>query len=175
MANLSLATEAHRIAQAVQVLALVTSGKTIPIACEEIGISIKQYYHWISIDTDAITALSDLSNQVARRQVALILSAQERGLQYILGDFVSSETFARDRIAIAKYLDERLAALSESQGLHGADANADEYLAMAGPSLVEGESKTRHQTTEQELDTVDAEFTELLDQGDPLSQESSES
>lgn len=143
MPALTEQTQMLRVAQALEVFKRIAAGLTQEQACTEVGISVAMYRHWIATADEAIEAARKLAAALQRQQLFDALSAQQQGLDLMIADLLSAELEARDRLAIMKYLDDRIDQLERKFGTQSQTEDAAlNYL--KGPQLKRGDSRVGH-------------------------------
>lgn len=146
MSDLTPSTEAIRFAQVFEVTQLIFNGMTQKDACETVGISPDTFRRWMSKDTSALTALSDIKQTTEREQLYLITTAMTKLLASMLDQLLSGAPLEfKDKLAAYKLLSDRADQLAESQGATSAsEEKAREYL--TGPALKKADSKMGSRT-----------------------------
>lgn len=113
-------------------------GLTVAEACEEVGITQRQYYYWIRKAGDIIGHLRKFARELWAEELVKILSARSAILDNVIRDGLSEFTSAADRLLILQHLETREPVLTGR--LTPADSQAlSEVLGM--PELVPGESR----------------------------------
>ena len=142
MPNLTPATEATRIAQAVMVLRLVTyDSKTVKDACAEAGISEHHYRYWLARGENTIDEFRETISALERVQLSEVISANQAIIDRIIV-LAKTESKLQDVVAASKHLIERQHELEGRHGAHGiGDVAAKEFL-LSGPKTSRQPSKT---------------------------------
>ena len=123
-------------------------------ACQEAGISRSTFYYFTSRNPDAIASFQDMQLVAAAQQFALILDNQIEILELVIQDGLADTTKPRQRVAILKQLDKRLAELFELLRSHNPSGDADGDF-LTGPTLVPG--KSSFQSDDQLIPEMDAQ------------------
>jgi hypothetical protein len=84
MPPLSQQTQDFRILQAMEATRLMASGVNKTSACEQSGISIRQYDYWLARDNGAIAELQKVIIEAERVQLADITNAYAIILRHLL-------------------------------------------------------------------------------------------
>lgn len=147
MPQLLPATEARLTAQALEVFKIITeTGISQEAACAKVGISREQFRHWISKNDEAIQEIRRNTNELYKRQIVMILSAQEKLLSNLIADAQSDNIDPKERLAILQYLDKRLEILSNQFNARGIEEDAAHNYLLQGPALKKGQSRLRGST-----------------------------
>jgi hypothetical protein len=134
---------ATRTIEVMKVLQLTFEGVSQKDACIQVGISADTFRRWINDDIDVIQSL----------QIAQLESERQRYIELsqahtvIIGKLINwavnlSVLDAETLLKIAKYLDEKLAALDKKLGVSNTSIDANKFLdGMQGPTLIVEDSK----------------------------------
>jgi hypothetical protein len=150
MPKLTPLLQATRTAQMLDVLALVTVNKeNVTKACEAVGLSVAQYYHWLARSEEAVDAFREAIKEFGRVELASMLTASNYITEMMIDDALSPATDAMYRLAIKRYFDSRIDMLTDVHKARGTDA-AREFL--TGINLRSAESKFTSTTVETKSD-----------------------
>lgn len=123
-----------------QVLVLISEGYSVDDACEEIGITERQYRHWIRKGDDTIEALREMIIESERIQLADITAARTIAIQRII-DEIPNTARAIDLIAIDSHLRMIQRELEDRHGAHGVGDEAAKDFLLNGPKLQKSPSR----------------------------------
>lgn len=150
MPKLTPLLQATRTAQMLDVLALVTVNKeNVTKACEAVGMSVAQYYHWLAKSEEAVDTFREAIQEFGRVELAAMLTASNYITEMMIDDALSPTTDAMYRLAIKRYFDQRIDMLTDVHKARGTDA-AREFL--TGINLRPAESKFTSTTVETKKD-----------------------
>jgi len=147
MPNLTPVTESVRVAQALEVMALMHQGHSQKDACAEVGMSVGTFRRWIASGDEAIEALSQLIKTVEKEEIAMITTTKVAVLKKLLTRLTDESPMdTADLIKALQYLDKRSDDLAPRHGAASAsEANARDYL--SGPKLLQADSKMGQAST----------------------------
>ena len=130
-----------RTTQALQVIKFSTEGMTVSQACREVGIARSSFYYFIEQNPDAIAGFQELEKATNLREIALILANKVDILELFIQDALANTTKPRDRLAIMKYMNERMDELEEKLQFYSRPDYGDLRNMLTGPKLVEETSR----------------------------------
>jgi ACT domain-containing protein len=130
-----------RTTQALQVIKHSTGGMTVSQACREVGIARSSFYYFIVHNPDAIASFQELERTASLRELALILANKIHIVELFMQDALADTTKPRDRLAIMKYMNERMDELVEKLQLYSRPDYGDLRNMLTGPKLVEETSR----------------------------------
>jgi hypothetical protein len=140
MPILSQQTKDLRILQAMAATRLMASGVNKTIACEQAGISIRQYDYWLARDNGAIEGLQKVMIEAERVQLADITNAYAIILRHLLREVVQPGIDPLVAIKVLNFLGSMKAELEKKHGINSETDQAEAYL-LKGPNLRIEESK----------------------------------
>ncbi len=112
----------------------MASGVNKTIACEQVGISIRQYDYWLARDNGAIEGLQKVMIEAERVQLADITNAQAILLRNLLTIATVPGTDPLVLLRVLKYLDMLRKELERKHGVNSETDAAETYL-LKGPKL----------------------------------------
>jgi hypothetical protein len=139
MPNLTKATENARIIQMIQILGLMSRGKTQQEACAQIGMSPDTFRDWVARDSDAIAMIREVISETERVQLANVVQAENFILSKIIEEAMDDE---RSSFFIRLKVYELLTKLrKELEAKHGVDTKEDQAgIVLNGPQLQQQDS-----------------------------------
>ena len=140
MPQLSQQTRDFRILQAMEATRLMASAVNTTNACEQAGISIRQYDYWLARDNGAIAALQNVIIEAERVQLADITNAYAIILRLLLREVVQPGLDPLVAIKVLRFLDGMKTKLEDKHGINSETDQAEAYL-LKGPQLRNEESK----------------------------------
>ena len=130
-----------RTTQALQVIKFSQEGMTVSQACREVGIARSSFYYFVYKNPDAIASFQELERATNLREIALILANNVDILELFIQDALANTTKPRDRLAIMKYMNERMDELEEKLQFYSRPDYGDLRNMLTGPKLVEETSR----------------------------------
>ena len=126
-------TEEFRKLQAMEAIRLMGQGVKKAQACEQAGLSIRQYDLWLARDDGAIKVLQNVIIESERVRMAELVSAQAILLRELIENVTQPGTPVLVLLKALKYLDKLAEALQEKHGVHTETDPAETYLKLNGP------------------------------------------
>lgn len=133
-------TKDLRILQAMEATRLMALGGKKANACEQAGISIRQYDYWLAKDNGAIQELQKVIIESERVRLADITNAFAIILNNFLQQVIQPGIDPLVPLKILKFLGEMIAELEKKHGVNSETDVAETYL-LKGPTLRIEESK----------------------------------
>ena len=140
MPALTKQTEDLRILQAMGATRLITMGVIKTKACEQAGISIRQYDFWLAKDNGAIQELQKVIIESERVRLADINNAYAIILKNMLSVMLQPGIDPLVSLEVLKFLDKLKTDLEKKHGVNSETDVAETYL-LKGPTLRIEESK----------------------------------
>jgi DNA topoisomerase IB len=140
MPPLSQQTKDLRILQAMEATRLMTMDVKKSNACEQAGISIRQYDYWLAKDNGAIQELQQVIIESERVRLADITNAYAIILRNMLSIMLQPGVDPLTSLMVLKFLDKLKADLEKKHGVNSETDAAETYL-LKGPTLRIEESK----------------------------------
>jgi hypothetical protein len=134
MPPLSKHTRDIRILQVMEATRLMASGVNKTSACEQAGLSIRQYDYWLARDNGAIAALQKVIIEAERVWLADITNAYAIILGHLLREVMQPGIDPLLALKALKYLDCLKERLEKKHGVNSATDAAETYL-LKGPTL----------------------------------------
>jgi len=126
--------------QAVEATRLMALGVNKTDACEQAGISIRQYDFWLARDNGSIAELQKVIIEAERIRLADITNAYAIILKNLLLQVAQPGVDPLVSLKVLKFLDGMKADLEKKQGVNSETDAAETYL-LKGPTLRIEESK----------------------------------
>ena len=143
MPALSPTTEAARVLQAMVALRHMTQGMTKSEACEQAGISVSMFDHWITQGGDAIESLQTAIVEAERQRIGQIANMEAvlfNRLLLLLDQISDPEKIVK----VLKFLTDTRKDLESKHGVDSRATEADDYV-LVGPTLRKEDSKMDQQ------------------------------
>lgn len=163
MPNLTPATQAARIDQALQVWGLLEANPrmTQAEACAHIDMDVQAYRRWIAEAEPMLEEFRNAIMGIRRLELMRIMAAREAVLTQVISDGLNVITDPAARLEIHKYLVAHGNDLLEA--VHAGQDDGAEFL--TGPQLIEAESKFASHEIELNLkikqpDVIDSQFSD---------------
>ena len=118
----------------------MASGVNKTIACEQAGISIRQYDFWLARDNGSIAELQKVIIEAERIRLANITNAYAILLGHLLREIVKPGLDIMVAMKALTFLDSMKAKLEDKHGINSETDQAEAYL-LKGPQLRNEESK----------------------------------
>lgn len=189
MPNLSESTEAGRVLQALIALQKFVRGATKAEACEEAGISVWQFEHWIGEGGPVIEKFQETLVEQERVRMVQISSAQGIILNQLIkaataGAWVETvevngetrdviiyrDVKPGDQLKILKYLDGLRAELESKYGVKAESDAAGDYLTGPKTQIEQSKMLEQHEMSRSSVNvkpqndgSVDITFKKLMD------------
>ena len=126
-------TEEFRKLQDMEALRLMGLGVKKAQACEQAGLSIRQFDYWMARDDGAIEALQNVKIESEKVRLADLENAQAILLRELIENITQPGTPVLVLLKALKYLDKLAEAIQEKHGVHTEEDQAETYLMMKGP------------------------------------------
>lgn len=134
--------KADIVAKTLEVFRMVMGDRyTVLDACNIVGISPRQYYHWLRSGDDTIQEIRDAIAKNEREQLAEILSARQITIQKLVSSIEQIRS-TTDLIAVDRHLLDLQRELEDRHGAHGVSDSAAEEFLLRGPHRVKHASRT---------------------------------
>jgi hypothetical protein len=151
MPLLSDETEATKIAKAIEVFQLKTiSNITIADACKKIGISVQQYYRWLSKDNDILLLLRQLLAARAKEQLLMLSDIEHaliteiyKNVEKAIANPETASISTSEALTLLAYVEKKTTMLANSLDLN---RPSDIVQDIPAPVLRPGESRLRQNT-----------------------------
>jgi hypothetical protein len=140
MPALTKQTEDLRILQAMEATRLMALGGKKANACEQAGITIRQYDYWLAKDNGAIEELQTVIIESERVRLADVVNAQAIILRHLIQQATVPSIDPLLQLKVLKYLDTLRKELEKKHGVNSETDAAETYL-LKGPTLRIEESK----------------------------------
>jgi ACT domain-containing protein len=140
-----------RINQALTVLRKAQDGMTVIAACREVGIARSTFYDVCKRHPEQIEDFNNAIRANEMMELAVILHNQFNVLEEILADALDDKTKPRQRLAIKRYIDERVEQLSEKYLRHRSNPQTTKSF-LNGPKLESGKSRFYTQQPVMDMD-----------------------
>jgi len=134
MPQLTKTTEDFRKLQALEATRLMGLGVKKAEACEQAGISIRQFDYWVARDDGAIAALQNAIIESERIRLADLTAATAMLLQELMDHAIQPGINIETLLKVLKYLGKLQKELEEKLGVNSAEDSAEIYLKMKGPA-----------------------------------------
>ena len=110
-------------------------------ACEQAGLSTRQFDFWMARDDGAIEALQKVIIESERVRLAELEGAQAILLREVIENITQPGTPIEVQLKALKYIDKLKEELEEKLGVHTEEDLAEAYLQLRGPVIRVEESK----------------------------------
>jgi hypothetical protein len=140
MPPLSQQTRDFRILQAMEATRLMALGVNKTSACDQAGITIRQYDYWLARDNGAIQELQKVIIESERVRLADVVNAQAIILKKMLEQVTQPGIEPEIQLKVLKYLDVLIRELEKKHGVN-TETDAAETFLLKGPQLRFEESK----------------------------------
>jgi hypothetical protein len=134
------ADESIKVIQALSVTQRIARGMGKQDACNEVGLTLRQYDYWIAKDNNALVGLQNAIVEAERIRLADITNAYAIILHNLLQQVVQPGIDPAVALKVLNFLDGLKAELEKKHGVHSETDEAEAYL-LKGPRLRNEESK----------------------------------
>ena len=135
MPQLTKQTEDFRKLQALETIRLMSLGVKKSQACQQTGLTIRQFDYWMARDEGAIEAFQEAIIETERIRLVQITNAQAIFLQELINQATQPGMRAETLLKVLKYLDTIRKELEEKLGVNTETDKAGDYLIkMVGPA-----------------------------------------
>lgn len=140
MPSLTKQTEDFRILQALEATKLMAKGVKKVSACDQVGLSIRQYDYWLARDDGAIEGLQKAIIEAERIRLADLTNATAILLRKLIDQATQPGLDINTQLNTLKYLDKLRVELEEKLGINSSTDDAEVYQ-LKGPITRVEESK----------------------------------
>ena len=113
---------------------LLSDGFTVTDACEQVGLSRRQYYYWIRRSDSAIETIREYITESERGQLAQIAAARQTAIDRII-DLIETEPSLDGLIKADQHLRALQRELEDRHGAHGVDDSKAKEFLLKGPNV----------------------------------------
>jgi hypothetical protein len=150
---MSSPAKASRETKVLAVIKLANEDLSISAACRKVGISRSSFYDFCNRSPEAIRILQDLMTQASRVELLEVLLTRTRLVDKLIKIALSDDIKPMELVAIFKETDRYLDKLLRFMRIEGGDNPEAAAEVLAGPVLVQGQSRFTAEFTSPEEKT----------------------